>query len=208
MKRARSTPRTANDLFPLFLKIEGRRTVVVGASRIAEGKISGLLRCGAEVHVVAPRATRRVRGWARRGLLHWHRGRFQARHLREAFLVVVATGSLAVQEAVYRQARRAGILCNSVDDPVRCDFYYPAVVRRGSLQIAISTAGLSPSLAQRLRKQFEREFGPEYAEWLARLGELREQLFVERMSPERRRRLLHRVAGARAFSAFLRRAGR
>jgi len=195
----------AGDLFPLFLKLERRRCVVVGAGRVAEGKIAGLLRCGADVYVVAPRATRRVRGWARRGRLRWQRERFQARHLRRAFLVVVATSSPAVQEQVYRQARRAGILCNSVDDPGRCDFYYPAVVRRGALQIAISTAGLSPALAQRLRRQLQRQFGPEYAEWLVQLGEKRRRLLGESPSGERRRRLLHRLASSRALSAFSRR---
>lgn len=192
----------------MFLKLSGRRCLVVGAGRIAEGKIAGLLRGGADVCVVAPRATRRIRAWARRGVLSWKQQRFQPRHLRGAFLVVVAAPFPAVQEAVYRQARRRGILCNSVDDPGRCDFFYPAVVRRGTLQIAISTAGDSPALAQRLRKKLEREYGPEYARWLAHLGDLRAQLFSQPMSAERRRRLLHRLAGQRAFSAFLRRVGR
>ncbi len=189
----------------MFLKLSGRRCVVVGAGRIAEGKIAGLLRAGADVCVVAPRATQRIGAWARRRILTWKQKRFQPRHLRGAFLVVVAVPFPAVQEAVFQQARRRGILCNSVDDPGRCDFYYPAVVRRGALQIAISTGGQSPALAQRLRKQLQRQFGPEYARWLAHLGDLRSQLFRQPMSPERRRRALHRLAGQGAFGVFLRR---
>ena len=206
MKERRAAHRAPEELFPLFLKLAGRRAVVVGAGRVAEGKIAGLVRCGAKVCVVAPRASTRVRAWARRGVLFWKKQRFQPRHLQGAFLAVAATSSATVQEAVFRESRRRGILCNSVDDPSHCDFYYPAVVRRGALQIAISTGGQSPALAQRLRKELERQFGPEFARWLAHLGAMRQRLFAQPMPAERRRRLLHRLASARAFAAV--RAGR
>ena len=92
----------------------------------------------------------------------------------------------------------------SVDDPDHCDFYYGAVVRRGELQIAISTGGHSPALAQRLRKQIEREFGREYARWLKELGAQRKKLFAKNISPARRRALLHRLASEISFEEFLR----
>jgi precorrin-2 dehydrogenase/sirohydrochlorin ferrochelatase len=94
------------------------------------------------------------------------------------------------------------VLCNAVDDPDRCDFYYGAVVRRGDLQIAISTAGHSPALAQRLRRQLEVQFGPEYGEWLEQLGNTRKQLFATQIDPEVRRSLLHEIASERAFWAL------
>ena len=97
------------------------------------------------------------------------------------------------------------MLCNVVDDPEHCDFYYGSVVRRGELQIAISTAGQSPALAQRLRKKLEQEFGAEYAEWLKELGKIRERLFEKQLSPERRRALLHRLASQASLEEFLRR---
>jgi precorrin-2 dehydrogenase/sirohydrochlorin ferrochelatase len=147
-----------------------------------------------------------VRKWAREGTIRWRKKRFEARDLAGAILVVAATSSPALQQKIFREAGRSGILCNSVDDPEHCDFFYPAVVRRGALQIAISTAGHSPALAQRLRKQLERQFGPDYARWLAHLGEARERLFRQPMSAESRRRLLHRLASERAFSAFVQRA--
>ena len=203
MKARRAARRATGELFPVFLKLAGRRAVVVGAGRVAEGKIAGLVRCGANVCVVAPRASARVRAWARGGVLSWKKQRFEPRHLRGAFLAVAATSSSAVQEAVFQEARRRGILCNSVDDPSHCDFYYPAVVRRGALQIAISTGGQSPALAQRLRKELERQFGPEFARWVAQLGAERQRLFAQPMPAERRRRLLHRLASARAFAALL-----
>jgi len=95
---------------------------------------------------------------------------------------------------VFEEARRRKILCNSVDDPPHCDFFYPAIVRRGDLQIAISTNGKSPALAQRLRQRLELQFGPEYAEKLSELGAARERLFRSRMNPVRRKKLLLRMA--------------
>jgi precorrin-2 dehydrogenase / sirohydrochlorin ferrochelatase len=90
-----------------------------------------------------------------------------------------------------------------VDVPLLCDFYYPSVVQRGALQIAISTAGQSPALAQRLRKELEDQFGPEYEEWVAQLGEVRDKLFSAKLDPKQRKRRLHEVASEEAFKAFL-----
>ncbi len=181
-------------LFPLFLKLDTRTCLVVGAGAVGQSKIESLLLAGATVQVVAPQATSRVRTLARRGKLQWKRRAFEPRDLKGVFLVVAATASPEVHEQVYREARRRGALCNVVDDPAHCDFYYPAVVRRGPLQIAISTSGHSPSLAQFLREQLETQFGPEYAAWVERLGAARRKLFSRAMDPERRERLLRRIA--------------
>ena len=102
----------------------------------------------------------------------WEQRRFEESDVENCFLVVSATNDVEVNEAVYRQAEARGVLCNAVDDPDRCDFFYPAVVRRGPLQIAISTAGYSPALAQRLRRELEDQFGPEYSGWVEQLGEV------------------------------------
>jgi precorrin-2 dehydrogenase len=192
-------------LFPAFLKLAGRRCLVVGAGPVAEEKIEGLLRAGAEIRVVAPRATARIRAWARAKRLRWDARKFRSSDLTRAFLAVAATSSPALHAEIYRQAGRRGVLCNVVDDPQHCDFYYGAVVRRGALQIAISTGGHSPALAQRLKKQIERAYGAEYESWLEELGKVREGLFAKRISPERRRALLRRLASEVSFEAFLRR---
>jgi precorrin-2 dehydrogenase/sirohydrochlorin ferrochelatase len=192
-------------LFPAFLKLAGRRCLVVGAGPVAEEKIEGLLRAGADVRVVAPEATQRIRDLSRKRKLRWEERAFRAADLSGAFVVVAATSSPSLHATIYRQARRRGVLCNVVDDPEHCDFYYGSVVRRGELQIAISTAGQSPALAQRLRKQLEQEFGAEYAEWLKELGKIRERLFEKQLSPERRRALLHRLASEASLKEFLRR---
>jgi precorrin-2 dehydrogenase / sirohydrochlorin ferrochelatase len=100
---------------------------------------------------------------------------------------------------VFLAARERNVLCNAVDDPENCDFYYGSVVRRGDLQIAISTAGHSPALAQRLRKQLEVQFGPEYSDWLRELAATRQDLFARDIDPQQRKHLLHAVASQEAF---------
>ncbi len=188
----------------MFLKLEGQRCLVVGAGDVAEPKIAGLLAAAAKVRVIAPEATPQVQSWAATGQIEWLARPCEPDDLNEMFLVVVATSSPQLQENISAEARRRGALCNVVDVPELCDFYYPAVVQRGVLQIAVSTSGQSPALAQRLRKELEEQFGPEYEAWLQQLGEEREKLFAATMDPEERKRLLHDLASADAFKSFLR----
>ncbi|HVB86875.1 MAG TPA: bifunctional precorrin-2 dehydrogenase/sirohydrochlorin ferrochelatase [Candidatus Dormibacteraeota bacterium] len=193
-------------LFPAFLKLAGRRCLIVGAGPIAEEKITGLLLAKADIRVVAPRATSQIRAWARAKKIRWDARPYLSADLTGAFLVIAATSSPDLHATIYADARRRAVLCNVVDDPEHCDFYYGAVVRRGALQIAISTEGHSPSLAQRLKKKIAREIGPEYESWLAEIGEIRKQLFAERnMPPARRKKLLHHLASEASFRKFQRR---
>lgn len=192
-------------LFPAFLKLAGRRCLVVGGGRVAEEKIDGLLRAGADICVVAPQATPRIRAWAHTRKIALRARRFRYADLAGVFLCVAATSSPALHAEIFKQARRRTVLCNVVDDPEHCDFYYGAVVRRGALQIAISTGGYSPALAQRLKKLLQREFGAEYESWLEEIGEVRKKLFAGKISPARRRLLLHRLASENSFAKFLRR---
>jgi precorrin-2 dehydrogenase/sirohydrochlorin ferrochelatase len=191
-------------LFPMFLKLSARPCLVVGAGAVAESKIASLVEAGGRVRVVAPQATPQVRSWAQSNILEWHQRPFQPDDLDGMFLVIAATSSTELHERIFEEATRRGVLCNIVDVPALCDFYYPSVVQRGALQIAISTTGQSPALAQRLRKQLEDQFGPEYEEWLAQLGEARDRLHSTDMDPEERKRLLHEHATEEAFEAFLR----
>ena len=189
----------------MFLKLSARPCLVLGAGSIAESKIASLLEAGGRVRVVAPEATPQVRSWAQANSIEWHQRPFQPDDLTGMFLVVAATSSTELHQRIFEEATQRGVLCNIVDVPALCDFYYPSVVQRGQLQIAISTAGLSPALAQRLRKQLEDQFGPEYEEWLVELGEAREKLHSAKMDPGERKRLLHQDASEEAFEAFLRR---
>lgn len=190
-------------LFPMFMKLAGKRCLVVGAGRIGEPKIASLLETGARIHVVAIGASDAVRDWARSGKISLELRAFTAEDLRETFLAVVATASRSLNESIYREAQRHGVLCNVVDDPEYCDFYYPAVVRRGDLQIAISTNGQSPSLSQKLRQQLERQFSPAYARWVAELGETRKHVLASSLDPQRKRELLHSLASREALQSAL-----
>jgi precorrin-2 dehydrogenase/sirohydrochlorin ferrochelatase len=188
----------------MFLKLSARPCLVVGAGAIAASKIASLLEAGGRVRVIAPEATPQVRSWAQSNTIEWRQRPFQPRDLEGMFLVVAATSSTELHEQIFALATQRGVLCNVVDVPALCDFYYPSVVQRGAFQIAISTAGQSPALAQRLRKQLEDQFGPEYQEWLAQLSEAREKLHATKIDPEERKRLLHEQASEEAFEAFLR----
>jgi uroporphyrin-III C-methyltransferase/precorrin-2 dehydrogenase/sirohydrochlorin ferrochelatase len=181
-------------LFPIFVKLEGRPVLLVGAGPVGESKIGGLLSSGAVVTVVAPEATPSIQKLAADGKVAWHRREFAPADLHGMALVVAAVPK-DVARSIYDEARTRGVLVNSVDDPDNCDFYYPAVVNRGDLQIAISTAGHSPSLAQRIRIELEQQFGPEYAQWVQQLGDARRELFATDMDPDLRKQQLHEMAG-------------
>jgi precorrin-2 dehydrogenase/sirohydrochlorin ferrochelatase len=186
-------------LFPMFMKLEGRSCLVVGAGTVGEPKIGSLIAAGASVRVVALRATDAVAEWANAGAITWEARAFNLADLDRMFLVIAATNSRETNAEIFHQARQRNILCNVVDDPEYCDFYYPAVVQRGDFQVAISTNGQSPALAQRIRRELEIQFGPEYGEWLQELGRIRRQLFATRIDPEARRRVLHQLASRSAF---------
>ena len=186
-------------MFPIFLKLDGRRVLVVGASTVAEGKIRGLLEARASIQVVAPEAVLQVQKWAGEGVVAWKARGFQPSDLDQVSLVIAATSSSELNAQVFKEAQARKVLCNAVDDPENCDFYYPAVVRRGDLQIAISTNGRSPALAQRLRQELEEQFGPEYEQWVEELGRAREQLTLKKLDTEPRRKLLHELASREAL---------
>jgi precorrin-2 dehydrogenase/sirohydrochlorin ferrochelatase len=178
----------------MFLKLDRRRCLVVGAGRIATPKIRSLVAAGAFVRVIAPEASLTVKRWAHSRRLRWEARPFSPADLKGAFLVVAATRLPKLNHRVYREAQRRGVLCNVVDDPPRCDFYYPAVVRRGPLQIAVSTSGCSPALAKKLRQQLAAQFGPEYGAWVARIGRLRRSILSSNHTPQRRLELLLSLA--------------
>jgi precorrin-2 dehydrogenase / sirohydrochlorin ferrochelatase len=195
------------DLFPIFLKLDQRRCIVIGAGKTAEEKIPALLACGANLLVIAPSATSKIKNWARAKRLVWLERAFVPEDLNDAFLCVVATPSKAVNRSIFQEAEQRAILCNVVHDGANCNFYYPAVVRRGPLQIAISTAGHSGALAKRIREELEEQFGPEWAIWLRWLGEARSSLYDDPLSPRQRRTLLHKLVGRKKQEEFFRRWG-
>ena len=195
-------------LFPIFVKLEGRLVVIVGGGAIAEGKISSLLAAGARVRVIAPDVSAGIKDLVKSEKIEWHAKEFKANDLAEAFLVVAATSAPGVNEAVFREADARGLLCNAVDDIQHCHFYYGSVVQRGDLQIAISTNGKSPALAQRLRRELENQFGPDYEQWLEWLGAAREVVRANEGDADSKKAALHQLASQPMFERFLREANR
>ena len=192
------------NLFPLFLKLEGKLVVVVGGGAVAEGKIEGLISAGARLRVIAPKIRPQIAEWVRFSKVDWLPKEFAAGDLAGATLVVAATSAPGVNKAVFAEAETRNILCNAVDDVENCHFYYGAIVHRGDLQIAISTNGKSPALAQRIRKELEEEYPAEYGIWLDWLGAAREILRADSSDPEQTKALLHQLATRECFERFVR----
>ncbi|MHB1935699.1 MAG: siroheme synthase CysG [Acidobacteriaceae bacterium] len=181
-------------LFPIFLKLEDRPCLIVGAGNVALEKIASLLHAGATLRVVAPAACEGVRQLAADGKIALELRGFQEADLEGQAFVVTATDSRDANRQVFLAAQQRGLLCNSVDDPPNCDFYFASIVQRGKLQIAISTAGESPALAQRLRKEIDARLPEDMAEWVDNLGELRREILATHPAGSGRKALLHTLA--------------
>jgi precorrin-2 dehydrogenase / sirohydrochlorin ferrochelatase len=155
------------------LKLTGRRCVVVGGGEIGLEKVEGLLACGGDVVLVAPEAVAELQALAAEGSIAWVRREYRAEDLEGAFLVIASTDSTDVNIAVYEHAERRTMLVNVVDVPPLCNFILPAILRSGPLAVAISTAGASPALAKRMKREIGELFGDEYATLAVLLNDAR-----------------------------------
>jgi precorrin-2 dehydrogenase/sirohydrochlorin ferrochelatase len=163
----------ATPLYIACLKLDGRRCVVVGGGEIGLEKVEGLLACGGDVVLVAPEAVPELQELAREGSIAWRRRPYRGSDLDGAFLVIASTDDTDVNIAVYEDAERRAMLVNVVDVPPLCNFILPAIVRTGPLAIAISTAGASPALAKRMKREVSELFGEEYAQLAVLLNDVR-----------------------------------
>lgn len=143
------------NFYPVFLNLTGRRCVVVGGGQIAEGKISKLLDSGAKTVVISPDATPGIRNFSKRGAVELRNRKYQAGDLDGAFLVIAATNDRVVNQEIFEESEKLGVLLNAVDDMPRCSFIAPSIVERGPVTIAISTGGASPALARKLRETLD-----------------------------------------------------
>jgi precorrin-2 dehydrogenase / sirohydrochlorin ferrochelatase len=156
------------------LKLTTRRCVVVGGGRIALEKVEGLLACGAEVTVIAPEIEAPLAEYCSEGSIVWLQRRYAGpSDLEGVFMVIAATSDSEVNIGVFEDAERRAMLVNVVDVPPLCNFILPAIVRTGPLAIAISTAGASPALAKRMKREISELFGEHYAELALLLNEVR-----------------------------------
>ncbi|HUO33656.1 MAG TPA: bifunctional precorrin-2 dehydrogenase/sirohydrochlorin ferrochelatase [Candidatus Acidoferrum sp.] len=192
----------AQPLFPVFLKLAGRPCLVVGAGNVASSKILSLVEAGAVVTVVAPHASPEIEHLANDGTIRWASRIFLPGDLDGVFLAIAATSDPTVNLLVFLESRQRGVLCNSVDDPPHCEFYFPAVVRRGDLQFAISTAGESPALSQRLRIELDESLDDGLGDWLREIGERRREILASEPPSEARKLRLRGLASRESWEAW------
>jgi siroheme synthase-like protein len=155
------------------LRLSGRRCVVVGGGEVGLEKVEGLLACGADVTLVAPKAVTALEELAAEGSIDWAKRTYEPGDLEGTFIVIAATDDTDVNIRVYEDAERRAMLVNVVDVPPLCNFILPAIVRTGALAIAISTQGASPALAKRMKREISEQFGKAYAELALILNEAR-----------------------------------
>jgi len=148
--------------YPVFFDLTQRPCVVIGGGPIAERKVAGLVEAGATVTVISPHLTERLRQWVHEGVVQYVGRPYQFGDLSGFLLAFAATGNLAVDAAVFADGRAVGVLVNSADDPTHCDFFLPALIRRGDLAIAVSTGGTSPALARVMREELQTIVGEDY----------------------------------------------
>jgi precorrin-2 dehydrogenase / sirohydrochlorin ferrochelatase len=188
------------NLFPIFLKLEGRRCLVVGGGQVGTQKIAGLLDAGAQVTVVDPSPAVAVREFLG-GRVVWHARNYLPGDLDGVYLVIAATSDPKVNQQIYDEAQQRGILANVVDVPPLCDFYYPAVVRRGSLVVAVSSQGESPHLAQRVRDEISQLLPEDLEEAVKRIGDERRRILREHAPGSKRLQLLRDLVYPAGVSA-------
>jgi precorrin-2 dehydrogenase / sirohydrochlorin ferrochelatase len=155
------------------LRLSGRHCVVAGGGEVGLEKVEGLLACGGEVTLVAPEAVPELAELAEEGSIRWERRGFEPADLEGTFIVIAATSDTDANIAVYEEAERRAMLVNVVDVPPLCNFILPAIVRQGSLAIAISTQGASPALAKRMKREIAEQFGEPYAQLALILNDAR-----------------------------------
>lgn len=175
--------------YPAFLNLKGKRAVVIGGGKVAERKILALLRAGADVTVISPKLTKRLEKEKAEGRIRHIPREYRRGDLKGAFLVIAATSYPEINTKVVREA---GVICESlllnvVDMPSQCNFIVPSIVRRGPLTIAISTSGTSPAMARAIRRDLEKLYGPEFANYLKLLGKIRKKAIKE--IPDKKKRV-------------------
>lgn len=176
-------------LFPVNLNLRGRKCLIVGGGRVAERKVTSLLQCGAKIWIASPKLTEKLGKLIKADKISFAGVSYETEYLQGCALVISAVDDPSVNTRVADDCFARSIPVNVVDDPERCSFTVPSVLRRGSLCIAISTDGKSPLLSRRIREKLEGSFGLEYAEFLDIMGEIRSRVIKDVPEIEKRRKI-------------------
>jgi precorrin-2 dehydrogenase/sirohydrochlorin ferrochelatase len=188
--------------YPIYLEMRNRRAVVIGAGHVAVRKAQGLLAVGTRLVVVAETVDD-VMTTTCQGKAELIRSRYSKDYLAGATLVIAATNDHKLNKRIYHDCQALEILCNVVDEPQLCDFFIPAVVRRGDLQIAVGTEGICPAYAGHVRKKLEQTFTNEHGEFLTELENLRERVIRAVVNPTTRKILLGKLVEDKSFEFFV-----
>ncbi len=172
--------------FPIFLNVKGRKCVVVGGGTVALRKVKMLLECGAKVTVISPKPHPDIARLSKERTIRLIRRKYETGDLKGALIAFACTDLKEVNRKVAVEAKQAGVLVNIADDPKPSDFIIPSFFRQGGLTVAVSTSGISPALARKIRTTLQKSFGEEYAFLLSLIGELRSALKNkdQRVDPE------------------------
>jgi siroheme synthase-like protein len=186
--------------YPIYVNLRGQLCVVVGGGKIAEGKVEGLLTVGAKVKIISPELTSHLHELVEQNQITYIARTYQPGDLTGAFMVICATDQVEINHKVWQEASANRQLVNVVDDTPRCNFIAPAILRKGDLTLAISTAGKAPALAVRLKERFQEQLGAEYERFLELSGQLREPLARHVPDFETRRALWYELVDSDALN--------
>ena len=189
--------------YPIFLDLNGRRVVIIGGGSVATRKAETILKAGARLVVVASRIDETLRKVCTGTKAELIESKYSKDYLAGATIAIAATNDEALNRQIYKDCQQLEILCNVVDSPGLCDFYVPAVVQRGDLQIAIGTEGNCPAYAGHLRKKLENTFTEKHGEFLAQLEAIRGFIIEKLADASERKAILGKLAGDKSFEYFL-----
>lgn len=184
-----------NSFYPITLRLSGKKVVVVGGGKVAERKAAGLLRTEAVITVVSPEITEGLKKLVESGQVHWLKKLFSYDDMKDAFMIFAATNDCELNQSI-KNAANPHQLVMMVDDPDRSDFHVPSQVRRGRLNIAVSTGGASPTLAKVIREQLSKEFDERYEDYLEFLFQTRQKIVTEVDDPSLKRKLLRAIVSS------------
>lgn len=190
-----------NFRYPIFLDLAGKKCVVTGEGFEVAAKVQALAKASADVRYINPRAVPEIQALASSGSIHWEVREFSSEDLDGCFLVITCSERNA---EIFRMAEARNVLCNAVDDPANCRYSYGSIHRSGDLTIGISTNGIAPSIAVRLKQKFQREIGPEYGALLEELRRIRPEITSRIGDFEKRKQLWYAIADSEALALLKR----
>ena len=189
--------------YPIFLELGGRRAVVIGGGSVAVRKAQSLLDVDVRLVVVAERIDKMMTALCKNKKAELIKSKYSKDYLAGAVLVIAATNNHQLNKRIYKDCQELEILCNVVDEPELCDFFVPAVVKRGNLNIAISTEGFCPAFAGHIRKKLEKIFTEKHGQFLTELEKIRQQVINQIPEADKRKILLGKLTDDKSFEYFV-----